>query len=219
VQSVVLVELHCWQLPAWAPLLMHTGLEGEVQPPPGPSPLQGAQTLLTHFGVAPEQFASVSHVTHWPVAVSHAGEAPPHWLKFVPEHWPQAPLDWQAGEVPPQLESLLQPVHASLVVSQTGLVPVHCVELLPEHCWQLPAFAPVLMHAGFAPLSHPPLGPSPLQGTHVFVAASHFGAVAVVQSESSRQPTHTPELVLHTGVVPVQRPVFPGEHCPQAPLS
>ena len=44
---------------------------------------------------------------------------------FVAEHWPQAPLAWQAGVVPPHSPSPAQARQACVVVLQTGAVPPH----------------------------------------------------------------------------------------------
>jgi hypothetical protein len=46
---------------------------------------------------------------------------------LVAEHWPQAPLPWQAGVAPPQSASPAQARQAWVVVLQTGFVPEHCV--------------------------------------------------------------------------------------------
>ena len=39
------------------------------------------------------------------------------------EHWPQAPVGWQAGLAPPQSASDAQAWQVWVVVSQTGVVP------------------------------------------------------------------------------------------------
>jgi hypothetical protein len=39
------------------------------------------------------------------------------------EHWPHAPLFWQAGVAPPHCESLTQAWHVCMTGSQTGVVP------------------------------------------------------------------------------------------------
>ena len=59
------------------------------------SPVQARQAwiVVLQTGVAPLQFALDVQGTHVAVAVSHAGVAPEHWVMFVPEHCPQAPLD------------------------------------------------------------------------------------------------------------------------------
>jgi hypothetical protein len=51
--------------------------------------------------------------------------APVHWLAFVAEHWPQAPVGWQAGVAPPQSVSAAQARQAWVVVLQMGVVPPH----------------------------------------------------------------------------------------------
>ena len=46
-------------------------------------------------------------------------------MELVAEHWPQAPVDWQAGVAP---EQSVSPAHARqrcVVVLQTGVVPPH----------------------------------------------------------------------------------------------
>jgi hypothetical protein len=65
--------------------------------------------------------------------------APVHWLAFVAEHWPQAPVGWQAGVAPPQSVSAAQARHACNAGSQTGFVAVHAV--LSRHSTQTPAAA------------------------------------------------------------------------------
>jgi hypothetical protein len=127
---------HCWQLPAFTPVVMQTGLVGSSQPPVGPSALQGVQAWIdvSQRGVLPEQFESLSQVTHRPVSVLQAGEGPPHWVLFVLEHWPHEPSGWQAGVSPLQSVSCWHGAQVSDVVSQIGVVPEHCVLLLPEHC-------------------------------------------------------------------------------------
>jgi hypothetical protein len=41
----------------------------------------------------------------------------------VAEHWPQAPLAWQAGVAPPQSASPAQARQLCVVVLQIGVVP------------------------------------------------------------------------------------------------
>jgi hypothetical protein len=41
----------------------------------------------------------------------------------VAEHWPHAPLAWQAGVAPPHSPSPAQARHAWVAVLQTGVVP------------------------------------------------------------------------------------------------
>ena len=51
---------------------------------------------------------------------------PEHAVAFVAEHWPQAPLPWQAGVAPPQSVSPAQARQACVVVLHTGVGPEHC---------------------------------------------------------------------------------------------
>jgi hypothetical protein len=51
--------------------------------------------------------------------------APPHALALVAEHWPHAPLDWQAGVAPLQSASAAQARQVCVVVLHTGFVPPH----------------------------------------------------------------------------------------------
>jgi hypothetical protein len=44
-------------------------------------------------------------------------------VALVAEHWPQAPLGWQAGVAPPHWASLVQALQVCVVPSQTGVVP------------------------------------------------------------------------------------------------
>jgi hypothetical protein len=63
------------------------------------------------------------HVTQTPIAVSQRGVVPPQEAELVAEHWPQAPLGWQAGAAAPQSES---PAHARQewkAGSHTGVAP------------------------------------------------------------------------------------------------
>ena len=42
------------------------------------------------------------------------------------EHWPHAPVGWQAGVAPPHSPSAEQPRQARVVPSHTGVAPEHC---------------------------------------------------------------------------------------------
>ena len=46
-------------------------------------------------------------------------------MAFVAEHWPQAPVDWQAGVAPEQSVSPAHARHRCVVVLQTGVEPPH----------------------------------------------------------------------------------------------
>jgi hypothetical protein len=47
-------------------------------------------------------------------------------VALVAEHWPQAPLPWQAGVALGHSASEPQARQAWVVVLQTGVVPLHC---------------------------------------------------------------------------------------------
>jgi hypothetical protein len=47
---------------------------------------------VLHTGDVPEHCAFDVHGTQMPAVVKHAGVAPEHWLAFVAEHCPHAPL-------------------------------------------------------------------------------------------------------------------------------
>jgi hypothetical protein len=148
--------------------------------------------VVLQTGVEPPHCAFEVHGTHVPVAVSQAGVAPLHLVAFVAEHWPQAPLPWQAGValghspspaqarqvwvvvlqtgvVPPQFASLRQVTHVPVVVKQSGVVPEHLVVFVAEH-WP---HAPDAWHAGVAP----PHSPSPAQARQVWVVVLQTGVV------------------------------------------
>jgi hypothetical protein len=86
---------------------------------------------------------------------------PVHFVVLVAEHWPQAPLGWQAGVapghwaslahglqtctvvsqtgvVPPQLAFEVQGTHVAVAVSQAGVAPVHLLAFVAEQMPQLP---------------------------------------------------------------------------------
>jgi hypothetical protein len=50
---------------------------------------------------------------------------PTHAVATVVEHWPHAPLGWQAGVAPPHWASVAQPWQVCAVGSQTGAVAPH----------------------------------------------------------------------------------------------
>jgi hypothetical protein len=100
-----------------------------------------------HTGVVVPHCAFEVHGTQVPLAVKQAGVPPVHWVLFVAEHCPQAPVAWQAGVDPPHS---LSPLHARQLcdaVLQIGAVPPHCA--LETQETQLPA---PLLQTGVAPL-------------------------------------------------------------------
>ena len=60
------------------------------------------------------------------VETSHAGVRPPHFVAFVDEHCPQAPLASQAGVALGHWLSVVQAWQLCVAVLQTGAVPEHC---------------------------------------------------------------------------------------------
>ena len=117
VHLVVFVAEHC----PHAPLDWQAG----VVPPHSPSPPQPRQVWLvpSHTGVVPLQSALATQRTQVPDAVLQTGVAPVHWVALPAEHWPHAPVDWQAGVVPPHSPSPLQPRQVRKAGSQIGVVP------------------------------------------------------------------------------------------------
>lgn len=73
--------------------------------------------------------------THTPAATLQSGVAPAHCVWLVAEHWPQAPLGWQAGVAPLQLASLVHGPQVCVPVLQTGVVPPQSA--LERHCTQV----------------------------------------------------------------------------------
>ena len=53
--------------------------------------------VVSQMGIVPPQFALDVQGTQLALEVSQAGVEPEHFVVFVAEHWPQAPLDSQAG--------------------------------------------------------------------------------------------------------------------------
>ena len=49
-----------------------------------------------------------------------------HWVAFDSEHWPHAPVGWQAGVAPPHSPSPAHARQVCVVVLHTGVVPEHC---------------------------------------------------------------------------------------------
>jgi hypothetical protein len=48
-----------------------------------------------------------------------------HFVALEAEHWPQAPLAWQAGVAPPQSASPAQARQVCAATLHTGVVPPH----------------------------------------------------------------------------------------------
>ena len=81
--------------------------------------------VVLHTGVLPPHWASLRQTTQVAVAMLQTGVAPAQAVALLAEHWPQAPLAWQAGVVPPHSPSPAQARQACVVVLQTGAVPPH----------------------------------------------------------------------------------------------
>jgi hypothetical protein len=175
VQAVVLPAEH-WphQPPGW-----HAGADAEQSA----SEAHARQTCVAvlHTGVAPPHCAFEVQGTQVPEGTSQAAVAPVHRLAFVTEHWPQAPLAWQAGVEPPHSASPPQARQVWVAPSQTGAVPVHWAfdvhdTHTPVGVWQsgvvpVQAAALVAEHWPQAPLGWqagvaPPHSPSPAQPRH-----------------------------------------------------
>jgi hypothetical protein len=170
--------------------------------------------------------------TQLPDGKSQTDVAPLQAVMFVLEHWPQAPVGWQAGVAPPQSPSPPQPRQAWLAPSQIGFVPEHCALLVhetqvPEPVLQkgvVPVQSVVLLaeHWPHAPEGsqagvEPPHSPSPPQPRQLCRVESQTGAVGLPQSALARHETQLPVAVRQMGVVPVQAVLLVAEHWPQAP--
>jgi hypothetical protein len=175
--------------------------------------------VVLHFGVAPLQFASLRHWTHWLVASLHTGVSPEQFASL------EQPAVQRLVDV---LQMPLMPVphsalvrhwtHWFVVVLQTGSPGVHAVTLPLLHS----THAPVAMHAGFSVVGHAKplaLPLSVVHATHVPAAVLQIGFV----------PTHAPVLPavhsthvfvvrLHTLVAPWHRFVLPALHWTHAPV-
>jgi hypothetical protein len=151
------------------------------------------------------------------------------------EHWPHAPLGWQAGVAgfrhspslaqarhswvatlhtgvtPPHSASVMQLTQVPLGTWQAGVTPVHLILLVAEQTPQ----APLGWQAGVAPVPH---SPSAAQPRHVFVAVSQTG-VEPPHCASEVHGTQVPLDTLQTGVPPPQRTAFVVEHWRQAPFG
>jgi hypothetical protein len=77
------------------------------------------------------------HVTHLPEGVWQSGVVSVHAVEFVAEHWPHAPLGWQAGVAPLHSESPEHPRHAWNAGSHTGVEPPQSASA--RHGTQAPA--------------------------------------------------------------------------------
>jgi hypothetical protein len=129
-----------------------------VAPPQSASPAQARHVwvVVLQTGLAPPHCAFDVQGTQVVVGVKQTGVAPEHAVAFVAEHWPQAPLPWQAGVAPPQSASPAQArhvcvaplqigvvpeqsafarhvTHVFVVVKQRGVAPVHAVAFVAEH--------------------------------------------------------------------------------------
>jgi len=147
------------------------------------------------------------------------------------EHWPQAPLGWQAGVAPPHslspaharqrcvavLQTGVGPPHSAFVLQlaqtpsatlQTGIAPEHLVLFLAEQTPQ----SPLGWQAGVAP----PQSASPPQARHVWVVVLQTGVVPP-HSALVTHGTQLPAAVLQTGVAPEHFVALLAEHWPQAP--
>jgi hypothetical protein len=159
------------------------------------------------------------------------GVVPLHWAVLPAEHWPHAPVGWQAGVAPPHSPSPAQARHVCAAVLHTGVVPPHWAFVLQlthvpvatlhagiavEHCDRFVAEqtpqAPPGWQAGVAPLQ----SVSPPHARQVCVAVLHTGVVPPHWAFDVHG-TQAPAATLHTGVAPVHLVPFPAEHWPQAP--
>jgi hypothetical protein len=106
-----------------APVVWHAG----VAPPQSTSPAHARQTwiVVLQTGTVPPQCALDVHGTQTPPPTSQAGVAPAHCVALLAEHWPQAPVVWQAGAEPPHSPSPPHARHECEVPSHTGVVPAH----------------------------------------------------------------------------------------------
>jgi hypothetical protein len=205
VQRVVLLAEQTPQAP--------DGSQAGFMPPHSLSPAQPRQTcvVLSQIGACGlPQSASARQATQLPAATLHTGVAPLQAAVLLAEHWPQAPVGWQAGVDPPHSPSPAQARQACVAVLQTGVVPLHCallvqptqvpdgtsqdgvappqaVALVAEHWPQ----APVGSQAGVAP----PQSPSRAQARQTWLELSQIG-VAPEHCALLTQETQVPEPVL-----------------------
>ena len=151
---------------------------------------------------------------------------PVHLVVLPIEHWPQAPLGWQAGVtpphspspaqarqacvvvlqtgvIPPQVAFVVQGTHVAVATSQAGVVPVHLVALVAE---QIPQ-APPGWQAGVAP----PHSASAAQARQACDVVLQTGVVPPHWAVDV-QGTQVPAPVKHTGVAPLQLVALVAEH-------
>jgi hypothetical protein len=124
-QAAALDDEHCPQAP--------DGWQAGVVPEHSPSPPQPRQLcrVASQIGaVGLPQSAGARHETQVPVGALQIGVEPVHCDRFVVEHCPQAPEDWQAGVAPPHSVSPAQARQMWVAVLQTGLVPPHSALLM-----------------------------------------------------------------------------------------
>ena len=208
---------------------------GVAPPPHWPSFAHGRQVWVvpSQTGVVPAQSALARHRTHVPAAGLHTGVAPVQAVRFVAEHWAQAPLGWQAGETPPHSPSLAHARHARVPASQMGVVPAHVVAVrhpthVPvtvAHTGVVPvqAAAFVVEHAPQAPLGWqagvaPPQSPSLAQARQTCAATLQAGVVPL-QVTFDVHATQVAEVASQAGVAPVHRDAFVAEHAPHDPFA
>ena len=118
-QAVAFVAEHWPQ----APLASHAG----VAPPHWLSAVHAWHTCVPPLqtGVVPPHWAFDVQGTQVAAGVKQTGAAPEHAVALVAEHWPQAPLDSQAGVTFGHSESPAHARQACVVVLQTGVAPPH----------------------------------------------------------------------------------------------
>jgi hypothetical protein len=200
----------------------------------------GSQT-----GADAGQSAPVTHATHLLLATSQTGVAPMHAVLFVAVHWTQKLSGvLQAGAADVQFASVVQPsvhwwiavlhtpfgpVHSAFVLhwthrfavtSQTGVPPVHAAMLVAEHWVHLPAFAPVLMHAGAAAVVHAAGVPAPRSPSHgMQVPAALQIGVAPEHWSLESHCTHVWLVSLHAGFAPTQSTLSVFVHSTHLPVS
>ncbi len=186
-----------------------------------------------HVGAVPLQSELETQATQVPVVGSHAGAVAPHFVLFVGEQTPQAPVGSQAGATPPHSPSPVQPRHVCVVASQTGVVPEHCAAerhpthepvtalqtgTVPMHCLTF-----VTEHAPHDPFGwhagvDPPQSASLAHAWHVCVVRSQAG-VDPPQFAFDVQATQVAVATSQAGVVPEQSAAFVVEHAPHDPVG
>jgi hypothetical protein len=82
--------------------------------------------VVLQTGLGPPHWASLVQARQVPLVTLHSDVAPVHFVVFVAEHTPHAPLGWQAGVAPPHSPSPVQPRQACVAASHVGVVPPHC---------------------------------------------------------------------------------------------